>query len=42
MWKWSCLKGHVPIPQNDGRPRVHGLLEILNAIFFIETHNIFF
>ncbi len=26
--------GHLPVPENEGRPRVHGLREILNAIFF--------
>jgi putative transposase len=33
--EWSCLEGHLPTPQNYGRPRVHSLREILNAIFYI-------
>src|SRR5215207_1328485 len=33
--EWSCLKGYLPTPENDGRPRVHSLREILNAIFYI-------
>ena len=33
--EWSCLKGHLPDHQNHGRPRVHSLREILNAIFYI-------
>src|SRR5215217_400921 len=30
-----CLEGHLPTPENDGRPRVHSLREVLNAIFYI-------
>jgi len=33
--EWSWLEGHLPAPQNDGRPRVHSLREILNATFYI-------
>ena len=33
--EWLCLEGHLPAPENDGRPRVHSLREILNAIFYI-------
>ena len=28
----SCLEGHLPTPQNNGRPRVRSLREILKAI----------
>ncbi len=33
--EWVCLEGHLPVPENEGRPRVHGLREILNAIFYV-------
>src|SRR5215203_6896606 len=33
--EWSCLEEHLPAPENCGRPRVHSLREILNAIFYI-------
>ncbi len=33
--EWSCLEGHLPDPQNYGRPRIHSFREILNAIFYI-------
>jgi putative transposase len=29
------LEEHLPAPENDGRPRIHTLREILNAIFYI-------
>jgi putative transposase len=32
----TCLEEHLPSPENEGRPRVHGLREILNAIFYVE------
>jgi putative transposase len=34
--EWVCLEGLLPSPENEGRPRVHGLREILNAIFYVE------
>jgi transposase len=33
--EWVCLEGLLPSPENEGRPRVHGLREILNAIFYV-------
>src|SRR5215217_7190923 len=34
--EWACLEVHLPtLPHNNGRPRVHSLREILNAIFYI-------
>ena len=33
--EWACLQGHLPTPENDGRPRIHSLREILNAIFYV-------
>jgi putative transposase len=33
--EWECIKGLLPTPENEGRPRLHGLREILNAIFYV-------
>ncbi|MGB3635662.1 MAG: IS5 family transposase [Rubrobacteraceae bacterium] len=33
--EWAYIEPHLPAPQIDGRPRVHPLREILNAIFYI-------
>ena len=33
--EWALLEGHLPTPENDGRPRVHSLREILNAVFYV-------
>ena len=33
--EWAHIEPHLPAPQIDGRPRVHPLREILNAIFYI-------
>jgi putative transposase len=33
--EWAYLEGHLPTPEHNGRPRVHSLREILNAIFYI-------
>jgi putative transposase len=33
--EWSCIEPHIPVPTCPGRPRVHTLREILNAIFYI-------
>jgi putative transposase len=33
--EWSCLELHLPTPKADGRPRLHHLREILNAIFYV-------
>ncbi len=32
--EWTYLKDHLPTPNAPGRPRVHTLREILNAIFY--------
>jgi putative transposase len=32
---WSCLAGHLPAPKAEGRPRLHGLREITDAIFYV-------
>jgi putative transposase len=33
--EWKCIKGLLPTPENQGRPRLHSLREILNAIFYV-------
>ncbi len=33
--EWSYIEPHLPTPRSPGRPRVHTLREILNAIFYI-------
>jgi putative transposase len=33
--EWARIEPHLPIPKASGRPRVHPLREILNAIFYI-------
>jgi putative transposase len=33
--EWSCLADHLPAPKAEGRPRLHGLREILDAIFYV-------
>ena len=33
--EWECIEPHIPTPKAPGRPRVHTLREVLNAIFYI-------
>ena len=33
--EWSCIEPHLPAPKSEGRPRVHPLREIFDAIFYI-------
>jgi putative transposase len=33
--EWSCLAGHLPASEANGRPRLHGPREILDAIFYV-------
>jgi putative transposase len=33
--EWARIEPHLPTPKAPGRPRVHSLREILNAIFYI-------
>src|SRR5918994_4957334 len=33
--EWSYIEPHIPTPKASGRPRVHALREILDAIFYI-------
>jgi putative transposase len=33
--EWECIEGFLPTPENEGRPRLHSLREILNAVFYV-------
>ncbi len=33
--EWACLEPHLPAPKATGRPRIHSLRDILNAIFYV-------
>jgi putative transposase len=33
--EWAYLEEHLPTTENEGRPRLHSLREILDAIFYI-------
>src|ERR671921_112595 len=33
--EWHCLGPHLPEPTGQGRPRLHGLREILDAVFYV-------
>ena len=33
--EWRCLGPHLPGPAGRGRPRLHGLRAILNAVFYV-------
>jgi putative transposase len=33
--EWSCLEPCLPAPEANGRPRLHHLREILDAIFYV-------
>jgi putative transposase len=33
--EWKCIEALLPTPENQGRPRLHSLREILNAIFYV-------
>ena len=33
--EWKYIEPHIPLPKGHGRPRIHSLREILNAIFYI-------
>jgi putative transposase len=32
--EWFCIEPHLPSPKASGRPRIHTLREILDAVFF--------
>src|ERR671921_1612882 len=33
--EWHCLGPHLPEPTGQGRPRLHGLRPILDAVFYV-------
>ena len=33
--EWECIEPHLPAPRAAGRPRVHPLREVLDAIFYM-------
>jgi putative transposase len=33
--EWRCLRPHLPEPAPQGRPRLHGLRAILDAVFYV-------
>jgi putative transposase len=33
--EWNYIEPHMPAPKGYGRPRIHDLREILNAVFYV-------
>jgi putative transposase len=33
--EWACIEPHLPAPKSGGRPRVHALREVLDAVFYV-------
>src|SRR3712207_2458542 len=33
--QWSCLLSYLPAPKAQGRPRIHSLRDVLDAIFYV-------
>ena len=33
--EWEVIESHRPIPRTPGRPRLHPLREILDAVFYV-------
>ena len=33
--EWNYIEPHLPAPKGYGRPRIHDLREILNAVFYV-------
>ena len=33
--EWNYIEPHLPLPKGHGRPRIHSLREILDAIFYV-------
>jgi transposase len=33
--EWNYIQPHMPAPKGFGRPRIHDLREILNAVFYV-------
>jgi putative transposase len=33
--QWNYIEPHLPTPKGYGRPRIHSLREILDAVFYV-------
>ena len=33
--EWACIEPYLPAPLSEGRPRIHPLREILDAVYYI-------
>src|SRR3712207_4836044 len=33
--EWALIEPHIPVPRPGGRPRLHPLREILDAVFYV-------
>jgi putative transposase len=33
--EWECIKPHLPSAKTRGRPRIHGLRQLLDAVFYV-------
>src|SRR5215204_6600084 len=33
--QWRCIRPHLPEPAREGRPRLHDLGEILDAVYYV-------
>jgi putative transposase len=33
--EWACMEPYLPVPKAPGRPRVHPLRELLDAVFYV-------
>src|SRR5215213_1473484 len=33
--EWRCIGAHLPEPTGQGRPRLHGLRAIFDAVFYV-------
>jgi putative transposase len=33
--QWRCIGSHLPGPTGQGRPRLHGLRTVLDAVFYV-------
>ena len=33
--EWECIKPHLPAAKGRGRPRIHGLRHLLDAVFYV-------
>ena len=33
--EWNYIQPHLPVPKEHGRPRIHDLRDILDAVFYV-------